>query len=200
MKNLKFILPFLAVMLLLVSCGGKEYDSNTLVINKDLSINAVYISAFPTEKYNIDEMKTEIRESVDLYNESVPGAVSLKSCTLRDEKAVVEMEFASGSDYASFNNLDFYCGPLGDAVAGGFIDNNTEVSLYEDGTITTVGEIADQDGLMIIKTEEAADIEFKGKISVSYINKYVKIDRETGTICIDFEEDEDGRAVLIFSK
>ncbi len=198
MRNLKFFLLLTAVTLLIVSCGGKEYYNNTLVINKDLSIDAVFVSDFPTEKYNIDEMKKEIRESVELYNEDHAGAVKFKSCALRDEKAFVEMKFASGNDYAAFNDVDFYLGPLTEALSGGNITADTEVAQFDDGTITTVAEIPEDDRLILLKTEETADIVFKG--SISYENKYVKTDEETGTISVDFEEDDDKTAVLIYMK
>ena len=198
MKNLKIVLLVSLTLLMLVSCGANEYESNTLRINKDLSIKAFYISDFPTDKYNIDELKDEVRESTELYNEDSPGAVKLNSCVIRDEKAAVEMEFASGEDYAAFNRLSFYAGPLEDALTGGTAAEDTEVSVYGEGTITTLGEIPDKEQLTLIMTEEPVNIEFKGNLS--YINKYVKINEETGTISVDFGEDRDKTAVLVFSK
>lgn len=105
-----------------MGCGkaSSPVSETTLVFLPDGSVRSTVVEDFDEEYYSLDEMKQMIDREISVYNDASDGEVSLVSCEVTDGNAVVLLTFRKGSDYAKFNNSEFYYGDVQGAIDAGY--------------------------------------------------------------------------------
>ena len=199
-KLRKTFFLIIAAALIFVACGSAEYENSVLKINKDYSINAVYVSDFSSEDYDFRLFKQEAEDSIEEYNNTAgKGSIVLEECAKKDNTAYVEMKYASYEDYRDFNGLTIYAGKLSDAVENGEASGDTQVKSADGSTVTTLKELADDSERSLVMVSEDLEIEARGNLV--YMSDNVNVD-DTGKI-IALCAGEDGNATpayLVFDK
>ena len=190
----------IATALIFVACGSAEYENSVLKINKDYSINAVYVTDFSSEDYDFRLFKQEAEDSIEEYNNTAgKGSIVLEECAKKDNTAYVEMKYASYEDYRDFNGLTIYAGKLSDAVENGEASGDTQVKSADGSTVTTLKELADDSERSLVMVSEDLEIEARGNLV--YMSDNVNVD-DTGKITA-LCAGEDGNATpayLVFDK
>ena len=100
-----------AVMCLgmLAGCGTSyAADESTVFVLKDGRIVSTDVEDFDEGTYDTDGLKDYVDQTIDTYNEeNGKGLVKLKSLSVKEQKAVLTLEYASASDYQKFNEIEF---------------------------------------------------------------------------------------------
>ncbi len=106
---------------LLTGCGDKLSDAavSTVSFQKDGSVETVTVEDFGEDYYSEDELAQTISEELSKYN-TTQEAVKNKELKVKDGTAKLTMEYAEGTDYASFNDCVFYYGSVSGAVSAGY--------------------------------------------------------------------------------
>ena len=138
MKN--WLIVLMAVSLLTVSGCGFSHETineSTIIINRDGTIDSVIVEDFPVNKYDENELRQMIHDNVWAYNNTHDsGDVKLISCNVADDMVTVEMMYNSGTDYADFNDRDFYFGTVSAARDAGYAKNATLNNAHGDNTVS----------------------------------------------------------------
>ena len=180
MKKTKGLVLTLLAFGLLTGCSSKFSPKETAVsIGKDGAVTAAIIDKLDQSYYDAEELKANVESSVAEYN----GAAGEDTITVEKfevgEEGDVElfMQYASGKDYADFNNVDFYVGDITDGYNNGGYRFETTFRQVEKGE--TVGEeiqreeiFAGSNHSMIVFSEDMA-VEVPGNIL--YVSSNVEV-------------------------
>ena len=133
-----------ALLITLLLCGcGESAQEDTLAFRDNGQIRAVYVSAFPSESYNVTLLEEEIREACAAYNEAAGSRrISLTGISSDGSTASVSMRYASYEDYNAFNSQHLYYGTAQDGVDGGILPEDVRVKSADGSDQTTLGQIA----------------------------------------------------------
>ena len=139
MKNVLKIREFTAACLIilitaLTGCGNKAVAPESFVdLAKDGTIKAVMTSDFDKDYYDTDELTEGIAMAVDEYNKKAGGwQIELKEVRSEGSRAEVTMNYRTAADYASFNNVTFFSGPVKEGLEADILPE--DISLYPVGT------------------------------------------------------------------
>lgn len=166
---------------LLTGCGDKLSDAavSTVSFQKDGSVETVTVEDFGEDYYSEDELAQTISEELSKYN-TTQEAVKNKELKVKDGTAKLTMEYAEGTDYASFNDCVFYYGSVSGAVLAGYDLSGVMNAVSREDT-NKVLVIKDLDTLaknkMIILTEPY-EIRTYAKILYASSNVTVTEDKE----------------------
>jgi len=137
-KNM--IIALLASCLFFISgCGKVSYDTNTLVFNKDGSIEEYLVENFDESVYSIDELRKETEDYAASYNKSAE-LISFSEMKVTDGVLRCSVKYADDDAYYDFNNTAIYYGTVEKALKAGFnlknvvkaVDGGKDVNLSSD--------------------------------------------------------------------
>lgn len=167
-------LAFCILMLGLTACGSKAEEESaadasvsSVSVNKDGSITSKIVEDFAESYYDVDGLKSMIETAIAEYKSQNDAAqISLKKCEKTEGAIEVLIEFGSFSDYAGFNEEDFFAGTIQAANQAGY-DLNVTLQATSDSlekaSISKPELLGMGDHHIIIieaaKTEEVGDLE-----------------------------------------
>ncbi len=147
----KTAVPALAA-LLLAGCGiTKEEpwtpgEADAISIDENGKVTEYISEELDQPYYSFSELKSMLDEEVSAYN-AKHGAESVTVTSAKQqEDGLVNLviSYASGEDYAAFNNVEFYYGSMISAQLEGYLFGGTFKEI-KDGVV--VGEQADGSGI-----------------------------------------------------
>lgn len=193
MKN-KILVLLVAFSLLLCGCGfsNEKSTESTIIINKDGTIKSIVVEEFPQDKYDENELRQMIRDNVWAYNNSHDtGDVKLVSCEVVNNVATLTMLYNSSSDYAEFNDKDFYFGTVSAARDAGYAKSATLKNAH--GVNTVSGSAIDDLATyhMVVFDE---DVLVKTYASVLYYSQNLNL---VDDVTVTREDDASGLSYII---
>ncbi|MBR5406546.1 MAG: hypothetical protein IK111_02775 [Lachnospiraceae bacterium] len=139
MKN-RFFSAFCLVLMCLAIAGcsqGEDINETTVSIDNKGVITHSIIESFDKDYYNEDELRGIISDEVESYcRDRDKDCAKLESLEIKDGMASARMRFATYSDYAGFNDVDFFYGTVEEAMEH---DYPTDVTLKSRDDNSTIG-------------------------------------------------------------
>ena len=185
MKKILKIRVLTAVCLIILSlfsvgCGQKAIDTASRVeLAKDGTIKAVMTSRFDKDYYDQDELKSSIEMAVDEYN-TKNGArrIELKEIRRIDEAVEAVMYYRTATDYASFNNVTFFAGPVTEGLEKDSLPESLALYPAEEGgeTVTAADLGAEKNPGSFLVFMEPVRVKVPGKIR--YLSEGLTVDEE----------------------
>lgn len=190
MKRVSVAFTMALTVLLCTGCTNyaKEYDNNTIIVNKNGSIVEVAKEDYKGTDVSAEELERYIDEQVNLYNEECGSKCIKKKALLTEDmsKTKLVLKYSSVEDYNGFNSLECilcdYEDAKDDILKGSFCNAQ--------GESVTSDKFENTDKAKVLVISEATDLVFPKEIL--YYNKEVKI--EKGVITSSGKED----AIVIF--
>ena len=117
-----------AAAFFLAACGNRPNeprDVSTVVVTKSGSFAVTSVEAFDESLYSSRELSDRVDTELETYNRMNPAEgdkknVSLVSLQVKGGRAVLLLNYAAASDYASFNDTKAYYGSVLYAKLEGF--------------------------------------------------------------------------------
>ena len=128
-KQKLIITGTLAVVLVLViilaifvfgGCSTYETDRNTVYILNNGKVISNSIESFDENVYSKKELKSYMKEVIDVYNEENGNVVKQKSLKVKKDEATLVMEYASAEDYEKFEGTEIFVGSVAEALEEGY--------------------------------------------------------------------------------
>ena len=122
-RGRRWLCLIMTALFLLPGCGNNDpYNETSIRILKKGRIENEIIESFGMNYYDPGELRGMLEETVREYNEGTgeKDRVVLKEVSVEKETADVVLEFQSFSDYAAFNEVDFFCGKISEAMLAGY--------------------------------------------------------------------------------
>ena len=171
----------LVFMLFLTSCGAPAPDHNRITIQRNGTVQAVYVSEFP-EEYNVILLEEEILDAAALFNATKEkNSVRLISVRTEQETATVEMRYSDSEAYRDFNRQVFFCGSIDDAIANGYVSGGTEVRTPDGQLATSLSILRKEERekpYVLVALEEETELLYPGKLL--YKSAGVQVDENGG--------------------
>lgn len=154
---------------LLTGCQKFTPDGTAVAIKSDGKVVSVVKESFDKEYYDGEELKANIESAVSEYNTS-QGAenVKEKGFEVKDQVATLKMEYATGGDYAKFNQVSFYTGDVLGAYYDAGYDFQTTFQSVEKGAVVsssvTREEVLNSYNYDTLILEEPIEVKIPGTI------------------------------------
>lgn len=181
-KKISWAAASLAGILLLGGCGMNwnswtPKEPTAISIAEDGTVTEIVQETFDASYYDADELQSMIHSEVERYNaENGEGSVEMKEFSAEDKTVSLEMKYASASDYAEFNNTEFYYGSMIDAQLQGYLFDvsfkqvrNGTVSGSEVSGSEVIKNMADQ--VLVVR----APLEIQVPGSVTYTSSNAEV-------------------------
>ncbi|MCR5357222.1 MAG: hypothetical protein K6E63_07435, partial [Lachnospiraceae bacterium] len=115
---------------------GEELSETTVSIDNKGVITHSIVESFDKDYYNEDELRSIIDAEVEEYGkEREKDCAKLESLEIKDGTATARMRFATYSDYAGFNDVDFFYGTVEEAIEKDYPTDVTLKSRNDNSTI-----------------------------------------------------------------
>lgn len=181
------IIAGIVLLTLAAGCGGnKDYDKNIITFSKNGSVDETIQEAFDESIYNKEDLLASIDAEVSSYNsDSGQESVELKKCKVKDGVASVKMTYDTASDYASFNHVGLYHGPVTEFVESEY---HAYADLKDrDGEITPLSSIvASGKDYYIVALDMDCIVEVKG--TICFVSDGVElISKKTADVTVNDE-------------
>ena len=206
MKKVKILGLAVVSMGLLSGCSRFTPDETAISIKKDYGIVSYVKETFDKEYYNADELEATIDQEILEYNTSV-GSENIEKTKfeVKDQMAELKMEYATGDDYASFNDVTMFSGDVLGAYYAGYDFAGSFQSL-EKGKVTadevTGNDILNSYNYGIVILEEAVEVQVPGNIVYASSNVTITgkrsavvqsvAEEQPSTEAVEHETNEDG--------
>ncbi len=121
----------LAGMTVLTGCGAKQqtvYEPvrTALELHEDGTLTETIIDVLDESWYSSSELENMIADTVQTYNaQSGSDAVAYDGFTVENGQVQVQLNYAGGSDYASYNHMQFFTGSMLSAQMEGYLFNTS---------------------------------------------------------------------------
>lgn len=176
-----------AVMCLgmLAGCGSSyAADESTVFVLKDGKIVSTDVEDFDEGTYDADGLKDYVNQTIDTYSdENGKGLVKLKSLSVKDNKAVLTLEYASASDYQKFNEIELFTGSVAEALAAGYTFDADFASVSDDKieACDSSAFLNDPDYKVVI-IKGNTNVQVKGTIAFVSTQNTIYVDNKTISI------------------
>lgn len=162
------LLIFGAVKLIgtLTGDGRGTTDGNTVVVAKNGSIEGKITDTFDKDYYDADGLRTMIDSEISEYA-GVAGndkAVTLKKYDEKDGKVELVLDYATASDYRTFNGKQLYVGTVDELSNSGVDFNLALTAAGEDKNVLPAGEILTHGEYHAVVLEEKLNVKVPKKI------------------------------------
>lgn len=136
-KKRVILCSLLVAFFVFAGCGKKQVpDSTTLVIDKKDKITQTLVESFDKDYYKEEELKATIEDQINRFQEERgKDAVTLKSLKVKNEKAILTMEYNNGKEYGAFNQETFFLGSIHDGIEKGDLDPKLSLNSIEKGKV-----------------------------------------------------------------
>ncbi len=172
MKKLKRIAGLVIVIGMLTGCTNyaKQYDQNTLVVNRNGSFVEVSVEDFKDSKVKPEDIESYVREQVDNYNSNYGNDIKVNSIDYEDLSHVkLVVSYKNVESYDAFNLLECSLTDISDTDESQLTGSYTS---SEDKKAAPSDIIAEGKGKVLI-ISEATDVVVKG--SILYYNDEVTV-------------------------
>lgn len=134
-----FLLAFCQIFLLAGCAEQTKAPTETgLKVEKSGEIVSTIVESFEKEYYSQASLQEMIEDEITSYQKN--GAITLNKVEVQEAEngntVTVEITYASGQDYAAFNDTKLFFGTVSEAQAAGYAIPTDLVSVKEDRTIT----------------------------------------------------------------
>ena len=103
----------------------ESFDRTTLTVVKNGTVKESVIDSLDESYYNSDELKKMIDETVGEYcAKNGEGAVLVDAFSAEEGRIALDMTYRSAKEYADYNNVVFFNGPVLEAQLEGFLFNH----------------------------------------------------------------------------
>ena len=182
--------------------GREEYvprEADAVSIQEDGTVTERVSEELDESYYDETELEGMIASEVSEYNrENGEDSVAVTKMEIQDGKADLTLTFASGEDFASFNNVEFYYGSIINAQLAGYLFD-TEFKQVRDGVVvggTVSGSKALRDmSAQVLIVEAPMEVEVPGTILYTSVNSEVLSERVVNATG-ESEEDEEEDLIL----
>jgi len=198
MKKTKMgvLLVLSVVSTCICGCTTKEIDADatTLFINKNGSITDAIVEEFDENYYSATEMQAMLNDELATYNQSVnnESAAVISKFEVLGGVAKVFIDFASGMDYATFNDTAFFAGTVNQAYEQGHELDVTMKSVNGD-EILKKADILEKGKYKIVILEEHVNVVLYKKILFASANVELINDKQA-----KISEEAEGLAYIIY--
>lgn len=164
MKRIKAYSVVFIMLMLITGCSLKSFDAdtNTVYVKKDGTVMQALIEDFGESYYDSKELEELINENVSAYNGDT-DKVKVEKYNVNDNVAKLITSFSSASDYAKFNNVEFFAGTISDAKSEEY-DFNQEFTAIEDKNTVGAETIKSLTQYKVVIFEENVQIKTDSKI------------------------------------
>lgn len=187
-----FVAVFLLLMLMTgCSFGSFDATTNTIYVKDDGTVMQAIIENFDESYYDEAELEGLIKQNVSEYNQGT-DQVKVETYKVKDNKAKLITRYQSASDYAKFNEVEFFAGTISDAKSEDYDFDSSFTSIEEKKEVSseTIKSLS-QYKVVIFKE----DVEAKTDSKILYISDNLKlVDEKTAA----FTEEEHGLGYLIY--
>lgn len=163
MKRIYMSLIFVFCIFTLTSCANyeKQYDDNTLVVNKNGSLVEISVEDFKESKVEAEKLSAYIDEQIDTYNGNAGNMIKKKFISTEDMSHVkLVLEYKDIVSYDEFNLLDYTLTDIADIkeedLTGSFTSADDKKASPSDIVALEKGKV--------LKLTEATDVVIKGDI------------------------------------
>lgn len=191
------VLYILLSMLFITGCRGKsDYDETLIRILKKGKIESDIVESFGENYYDEAELTEMLNDSVREYNEKAgeKDCVRIEDISVAKDIAKVVIVYRNSSDYARFNQVDFFYGTVSEALSEGFDLSMTMLSLEDGGKkgFAELSGIAESHIVILsepILVETDSDIKYVSA-NVEYLDEtHARMSSESaGLACIVLEK------------
>lgn len=176
-----------AVMCLgmLAGCGSSyAADESTVFVLKDGKIVSTDVEDFDEGTYDADGLKDYVNQTIDTYSdENGKGLVKLKSLSVKDNKAVLTLEYASASDYQKFNEIELFTGSVAEALAAGY-SFDADFASVSDAGISACDSSAflNDPNYKVVIIKGNTNVQIKGTVAFASVQNTIYVDSKTISI------------------
>ncbi len=150
--------------------GNESFDETTVSIDSKGVITHNIVESFDKDYYSEEELRDIIDDEIEQYARGRDAdCARLESLEIKDDTATARMKFKSYTDYAEFNDVDFFYGTIAEAMEK---DYPTDVTLksYDDGSTIGRFEFEDLTESRIVIVSEPVVIHTPRKIAYTTAN------------------------------
>lgn len=139
----------------------KDYDTNTLIINKNGSLVEVAVEDFQNSSVKEEEINAYIEEQIDAYNEVSGKKVSKKTIDTQDlSKVKLVLKYEDIESYNGFNSLNYKLDDFVNIQESDFKGSYTS----SEGEVVGVADFKEIDESKVLMISEATDLVVDGEI------------------------------------
>ena len=140
---------------------AKQYDKNTLIVNKNGSLVEVSVEDFKDTKVEAEKLSDYIDEQIKGYNEKAGNMVKIKSIDTEDMSHVkLVLQYKDIESYDGFNMLEYSLDDIGNVkeedLKGSFTSSADKKASPADIVAIDKGKV--------LTVSEATDVVVKGEI------------------------------------
>lgn len=192
MKNLKAFVAVVFILMLMTGCSQAfDADTNTVYVKKDGTVMQAIIEEFSESNYDQNELEELIKQDVSSYNNGTES-IKVEKYKVKDNTAKLITSYKKASDYAMFNDVEFFAGTISEAKTEGYEFDDMFTSIDENNTIGSE-TIKSLSQYKVVIFEENVRIMTDGKIL--YMSSNTKlIDAKTAAL----NEDAEGLGYIIY--
>ena len=153
----------MVIVFVLEGCTNyaKQYDENTLVINKNGSLVEVSVEDFKDSKVSADKLSAYIDEQIEAYNNEAGNVIKKKFIDTEDMSHVkLVVQYKDIDSFNGFNLLDYSIKDIGDIEEEDLTGSFTAA----DDKKASPSDIVALERGKILTVSEATDIVIKGEI------------------------------------
>lgn len=168
MKKYSAICLVLAFCMMLLAGCGTSYsaDESTVFVQKHGKIVSTDVEDFDENTYDKDGLEKYVNETIDKYtSENGKNTVKLKDLSIKDNSAVLTLEYKDAKAYSAFNGEELFTGTIAEALAAGYRFDAEFASVKDGKAVEAVdsSEFQDED-LKVVIIKANLDVNVKGKI------------------------------------
>ena len=203
-KKILWMAAVFAGVLLLGGCGRGRGgwtpgEPTAISIAEDGTVTEIVQETFDASYYNADELQSMITSEVSQYNtENGEGSVEMEEFSAEDGTVSLQMKYASASDYAEFNNTEFYYGSMIDAQLEGYLFD-VGFKQVRNGTVhgseVTGSEVIKNMADQVLVVRAPLEIKVPGNVTFTSSNAEV-LSADVVNATGEQEEEEDAGLVL----
>lgn len=135
MKNRKAFVAVFFMLMLMTGCSQAfDAETNTVYVKKDGTVMQAIIEEFNESNYDQNELEEIIKQDVTSYNNGTE-AIKVEKYKVKDNIAKLITSYAKASDYAIFNDVEFFAGTISEAKTEGYEFDDMFMSVDENNTV-----------------------------------------------------------------
>ena len=165
MKKYSAICLVIALCVTMLAGCGTSYsaEESTVFVQKHGKIVSTDVEDFDENTYDKDGLEKYVNETIDKYtSENGKNTVKLKELSVKDNSAVLTLEYKDAKAYSGFNGEELFTGTIAEALAAGY-RFDTEFASGKAGEAVDSSEFLDDD-LKVVIVKANLDVNVKGKI------------------------------------
>lgn len=202
MKIKKIISSKAAVCLLifvgilsLTGCGKTRAEGMEVSVAEDGAVHSYIAEGFDKDYYDKDELQQRILSAAASYNRETGGQnISVDKVSVEKQMAIVQMTYASYTDYAAFNEGVFFVGTTQEAEEAGYDLNVVLSGTRNEQETIGKSDLLGMSEVKIFITDMPEAVTLNGK--ALYCSENVTVSKNLKTV--SKQEESDKMAYIIY--